>query len=82
METEEVLLSVLAMVAGALCLWAALTGGQGADISQAPTVAPRARHAVGPGETTTRLRPHMPAGELPGDRAQRLPRREDLPWNQ
>jgi hypothetical protein len=78
--TTLVLLAALLGAAGVMCVWAYVTGQPGTDVNRAPE-RPAPQHSqAARGEVTTRLRPPPP--EIPGDRAQRLPRREDLPWNQ
>jgi hypothetical protein len=86
MRATETALVILLGAAALLCLWAWRTGGPGQDPNLIRRAAPPRHSAVNRGETTTRLRPPFPDAIRPMDRdggmAQRLPRREDLPWNQ
>jgi hypothetical protein len=78
-------LLILLGVGGALCLWAWRTGDPADHDVTKIVVRQVARHSRAvQGEVTTRLRPaapSLPAMERDGGQAQRLPRREDLPWN-
>lgn len=77
-------LTLLAAMAFGMCVWAFATGKpKGPERPVRRT--PQHSRAVGEGGTQ-RLTPPAPLEELPGlerdgGQAQRLPRREDLPWN-
>lgn len=85
MTVTYALLAALTGAASLLCLWAWRTGDPGEDINKIAVKAPARHSRAVSGEVTQRLRPaapDLPAMERDGGMAQRLPRREDLPWNQ